>query len=100
MPCPTGSGAIWDNGLLPFSCFALFVVSALYAVLHYLGLQRERRRLIGSGAPSTPSRLQDWIDFLSGHDQADAEWVAARLSRWPDQTQAREDLTHLSDALL
>jgi len=96
---PDWIGRYLDNGYCRFM-LALFVVSALYAVLHYLGLQRERRRLIGSGAPSTPSRLQDWIDFLSGHDQADAEWVAARLSRWPDQTQAREDLTHLSDALL
>jgi hypothetical protein len=65
---PDWIGRYLGNGYCRFM-LALFVASALYAVLQYLGLQSERRALIGRDTPdqdgrqSVRSRLQDWIDF-------------------------------------
>jgi len=98
---PDWIGRYLGNGYCRFM-LALFVASALYAVLQYLGLQSECRRLIGSGDPGdqTPSRRQDWIGFLSGREHADAERVPAALRRWHDRTCAHEDSVHLSDYVL
>lgn len=100
---PDWIGRYLGNGYCRFM-LALFVASALYVVLQYLGLQSERRQLLGrcgpDGPPAAQSRLQDWIGFLSGREHADAERVPAALRRWHDRTHAREDSVHLSDYVL
>ncbi|NVZ08806.1 MotA/TolQ/ExbB proton channel family protein [Allochromatium humboldtianum] len=102
---PDWIGRYLGNGYCRFM-LALFVASALYAVLQYLGLQSERRALIGRDTPdqdgrqSVRPRLQDWIDFLSGREQADAERVPTALRHWHGRTHAREDSVHLSDYVL
>ena len=100
---PDWIGRYLGNGYCRFM-LALFVASALYAVLQYLGLQSERHRLIGSRNPGDqtagPSRRWDWIGFLSGREHADAERVPAALRRWHDRTRAHEDSVHLSDYVL
>ncbi|MGQ9660674.1 MAG: MotA/TolQ/ExbB proton channel family protein [Thermochromatium sp.] len=97
---PDWIGRYLGNGYCRFM-LALFVASALYAILHYLGLQSERRALIGRDTQdqnahrSIRSRLWDWIDFLSGREPTDTERMPSAL-----QPHGHEDAIPLGESVL
>ena len=83
---------------------ALFVASALYAMLQYLGLQSERRRVLSESDPiaSTTRRVRwhAWLRFLTGRDAVDATRIPAALQQWQERTLSHEHAVHLSDYVL
>lgn len=95
---PTWIGRYLSSGYCRFMV-ALFVASALYAVLQYLGLQSERRRVLDE-SDSRRSRWQDWIGFLTGRDTIDATRIPAALQQWQARTLTHEHAVHLSDYVL
>nr|WP_242470974.1 MotA/TolQ/ExbB proton channel family protein [Thiocystis violacea] len=99
---PEALGRYLGNGYCRFM-LAIFVATSFYSALQYLGLVGERHHLGQRFGPNTerrPSRLQDWIGFLSGRRHQDEDTVPAALQRWYGQARAREDVIHLSDYVL
>lgn len=100
---PVWIGRYLGNGYCRFM-LGLFIASALYAVLQYLGLQTERHQLLnrrsGVGTRVGLSHLHDWIGFLSGREPVEAEQVPDALRYRHERTRARGESVHLSDYVL
>lgn len=96
-------GRYLGNGYCRFM-LGVFIGSALYAVLQYLGLQTERHQLLSrrsdSGTHVALPPLYDWIGFLSGREPVEAERVPDALRYWHDRSRACGDSVHLSDYVL